>query len=236
MNAVPNELLMALARALASSQKREVAPPTIEQLAVHFRQSPDVIKRAFGVLKARELQNVSRAPSGRTNPGRSQRLNPVGNAVNSLLRATVQTFRSDLKLDLLLGEQAFRHDQVTTEDFSVYVQITGALEGSVCFGVSRQAARHLIGVVARRRIGSVDSSSLLILNRLVDRIMNRTRSHLDQNGHPIFTSPASTIYPSGMKITTLGMPQCVANLRSKFGPVVVHAVLAETSGHNRLAA
>ena len=235
---------MSIVRAISSARKRDATPFTADRLAIQFRQPPSVIVQACAVLEARGVLHVSQQSSELTNPTytlvpqapQAESSNIVGEAASSVLRATVQTFRSNLNLDLQLADRAFTLDQVTTEDLSIFARVTGDLEGSVCFGISQPVARQLLGIVTRRQVGTIDQSGILILNKIADRILGVTRSDLGKRGHSIDVSSASTLYPAGMKITTLGMPQSVATMRSRIGPVMVHVVLGETSVVNGVAA
>ena len=157
-------------------------------------------------------------------------------ALNSLLRAAIQIFRADLEIDLQPVARIFSHEQVTTEDYSVFVRVTGQMEGSVCLGINRKVARHLLGVVAQRRVGAIDRPGILILNKIANRIFDRFRADLSKNGYLIDTTGASTVHPAGMRITTLGMPQTVVTLRSHFGPVSMHVVLVATPVENGIVA
>ncbi|MCH7643001.1 MAG: hypothetical protein IIC30_06955 [Chloroflexi bacterium] len=156
--------------------------------------------------------------------------------VNALLRATARVFRSDLGIDLRFIGSTVREDQETTEDLSIFVRLTGSVEGCVFFGLDRGMAREILAIVLRRPSAGIDERAIRILNRIVERIAGHARDEFMAGGHSIEISSASTVQPSGLRITTLGVPQVVAVLRSKRGPVMVHMVLREVPQADALAA
>lgn len=156
--------------------------------------------------------------------------------VNALLQATARVFRSDLGIDLRFIGSTVREDQETTEDLSVFVRLTGSVEGCVFFGLDRGMAREILAIVLRRPSAGIDERAIRILNRIVERIVGHARDEFMAGGHSIEISSASTVQPSGLRITTLGVPQVVAVLRSKRGPVMVHIVLREVPQADALAA
>ncbi len=246
-NTVPPELMKSVVDFIRVAGEKGFPAPTAEQLAVELRQTEGSIKRACALLESHGLVRASRKATEHTNPSytvpRQARPSAPGQeagtrerVVHSLLRATASVFKSDLKVDLRLAGNEIRDDQATTEDLSVFVRVNGEYEGNICFGLSRNVARALIGVVARQRITSINRPGLRILNMLVDRIVALALSELVASGYFIDVHPASTVQPAGMKITTLGVQQIVATLESRHGPVIVHFVLREAQADDALAA
>lgn len=156
--------------------------------------------------------------------------------VNALLRATAMVFKNDLGIELQLEGGVVCEDQATTEDLSVFVRVTGSVEGCVFFGLDRVVAREILTIVLRRPPAGIDERALRILNRIVERIVGHARDEFAADGYSVDVSPASTVQPAGTRITTLGVPQIVAVLRSKRGPVVVHMVLRDVPRPEALAA
>lgn len=246
-NAVPPELLKTVVELIQAAEDRGERAPTVEEIAIQLRQIEGKIKRACEALESQGLVRASQAAAEHTNPGytitregttegRGEETAARDRIVNSLLRATSRVFKTDLGIDLRLAGGEVRHDQVTTEDLSVFVRVTGSIEGCVFFGLDRTVARELLTIVLRRPPPGIDQRALRILNTLVDRISGLARVELAAAGYSVDISPASTVQPIGMRITTLGVPQVVATLQSKRGPVVVHVVLREAPDRDALAA
>ncbi|MDP6822525.1 MAG: hypothetical protein QF554_04460 [Dehalococcoidia bacterium] len=246
-NTVPPELMKSVVDFIRAAEESGFPAPTAEQLAVKLRQTEGSINRACALLESHGLVRASQKTSEHTNPSytisRQARspapVNETGTRdriVNGLLRATAAVFRSDFKVDLRLAGGEIRDDQATTEDLSVFVRVNGQYQGSICFGLSRNVARALIGEVARRHITSINQPGLRILNMLADRIVALARSELGASGYFIDVHPAATVQPAGMKITTLGVRQVVATLEGRHGPIVVHVVLREAQAVDAIAA
>lgn len=246
-NAVSPELLMAVVEFIRAARDRGASKPTAEEIAIHLRQTEGKIKRACAVLESHGLVRASRAAAEHTNPGftimaegttvvRDEEAAARDRIVNTLLRATARVFKSDLGIDLRLAGGEERHDEATTEDLSVFVRVTGNIEGCIFFGLDRMVARELLTILLRRPPSGIDERALRILNKLVERIVGFARAEFAAAGYSMDVSPASTVQPAGMRITTLGFPQIVATLRSEHGPVVVHVALRETGNRDALAA
>ena len=156
--------------------------------------------------------------------------------VNTILRATSAVFISNLKVDIRLAGGELKDDQVTTEDLSIFIRVTGRLEGNICFGLNRKVARELIGIIGQQRVTSINKDGVQKLNSLANRILSVARGELQANGCSIDVWPASLVQPIGLRITTLGAQQVVATLNSQIGPIVVHVVLRETPVEDELAA
>ncbi|MBT3941414.1 MAG: hypothetical protein HOC77_09540 [Chloroflexi bacterium] len=243
MKTVPRELLMSIFHAITSAEENGLPPLTAGQLAIQFRQTDAAIKKACAVLEANGKIQASVKSPEHPDPSYTP-ISPADGVVqisgaeapaqgmNSILKATIHTFRAGMNLDLRLVGQAVSEDQVTTEDLSIYARVTGDLEGSVCFGIRRDVARLLLSVIARRRVGTIGQAGLSALHNVADRIVVVARADLAKYGYSIDVSPSSTVYPMGMKITTHGVPQAVATLKCRYGAVAVHVVLQESPQQN----
>ena len=215
-----------------------------------MRQSEETIKRACAYLEAqgsiRTSGNASNA-SGHAAPGyvTSQPEASIpqddesvarDKIVKTVLRATVAVFRSNLKVGIKLAGSELKDDQETTEDLSIFIRVSGRLDGSICFGLSRKVARELVETITRQRVTSFDQNGIRVLNALADRVVQFASAELQTSGSSIKLWPASTVHPAGMRITTLGVSQVVTTLNSQLGPIVVHIVLRDTPVEEELAA
>lgn len=247
VNTVPVELMRSVVELIAVAEKSGSPALAVEQLAATLSQSEGMIERASAYLEAQGSIRASRKASAYNGPSyiTSQQAASMqedeeavarGKIVNTVLRATSVVLRSNLKVDIRLAGGELKNDQVTTEDLSIFIRVTGRLEGSICFGMSRKIARELIEVITRQRVKSIDQQGVRILNSLIDRIVHVAGGELQASGYSVDVWPASTVQPSGLRITTLGVPQVVATLNSQRGAIVVHVVLRETPFEDELAA
>ncbi|MDP6822524.1 MAG: chemotaxis protein CheX [Dehalococcoidia bacterium] len=156
--------------------------------------------------------------------------------VFALVRSTARVFKSELDIDVQMEGGEVREDEATSEDLSVFLRVNGQIEGSVYYGMNRAVALELLSTAQRRPIGGVDAESLLVLNTLVGRIGDHIRGEFAAAGFSVEISPASTVQPAGTKITTRGIPQIVANLKSEFGPIYAHVSLRKAVVETPLAA
>jgi CheY-specific phosphatase CheX len=247
VNTVPMELMRSIVWLIAAAEENGSPALTAEQLANNLRQSEGTIKRACAHLEAQGSIKASSKASEHTNPSyvtsqqeasmpQDDEAAARDKIVKTVLRATVAVFRSNLKVGIRLAGTELKDDQVTTDDLSIFIRVTGRLEGSICFGLSRKVARELIELMTRHRVKSIDQKGIRTLNSLVDRIIHVAHGELQSDGISIDVWPASTVQPEGMRITTLGVSQVVATLNSQLGPIVVHVVLRETPIEEELAA
>ncbi|MDA1258324.1 MAG: chemotaxis protein CheX [Chloroflexi bacterium] len=247
MNEVPEELLKSIIRLIQSDQDRGNPPPSAEGIAVRLGRSEGNIKRACLTLESHGLVRASRAAAEHTNP--SYTISREGTAavreaegaardevVNALLRATARVFKSDLGVEIRLGGGEVREDQATTEDLSIFIRVSGRFEGSIFFGLDRGVAREILTIAFRRPPSGINEKAIRVMNTLVNRIADAARRDFEAAGYIVHLSPASTVQPVGTRITTLGVPQIVATLQSKRGPIMVHVSLREVPERGALAA
>ncbi len=149
--------------------------------------------------------------------------------VFAILRSTTRVFKSELGIDVQLECGELRQDEATSEDLSVFLRVNGQIEGSVYYGMNRGVALELLAIKQRRPIGGINSESLLVLNTLIGRIGDHVRGEFAAAGFRVDISPASTVQPAGVRITTRGIPQIVAALNSEIGPIHAHVSLRKAA-------
>jgi CheY-specific phosphatase CheX len=236
---------------VSTIEKNGVAALNTKEVAISLGQTEDTIRRASALLEYHGHLRMTRTGSDLraqsftlTTPGQSPIQTPTQDAegasrdrvVTALLRGTSRYFKSKLNMGVTLTGGETRDIQETTEEFSVFVRVSGQLEGSICFGLSRIAASAVIDAIVGQHIGGIDDHSVQFLNSMANRIIASTCAELAIADCSFEVLPASTVRSSGMRITTNGTPQVIATLSSEHGLVVVHVVLRDPEADKTLAA
>jgi len=232
---------------VSAVEQNGAASPSTEEVASRLGQAEDTIRRASAMLEYHGYLRMSRTGSdlraqsfALTTPGRSPMQDDEAasrdRVVTALLRATSRYFKSELNIGVTLSGGETLDIQEMTEEFSVFIRVSGQLDGSICFGLNRIAASAVIYAIAGQHIGGIDDHSVQFLNSMANRIIASTCAKLAILHCSLEMLPASTVRSSGMRITTLGTSEVIATLSSGHGPVVAHVVLRNPEVEKALAA
>jgi CheY-specific phosphatase CheX len=241
---VPEELLNSVMELVQTYEDRSNPAPTAKDMASGLGLDLKAIKLACSALEADGRVRATHT-SKRSAPGYAIAGNEAINLsfervygkratepevkrnklIFAFLRSTARVFKSDLGIDVRLNGGVVRMDDATTEDVSVFMRVSGEFNGSVYYGLDRAVAVELVAIVRRRPASGMSAESLKILNDLVGQIGGQVQREFASAGYRVDISPASTIQPAGMRISSNGVPQVVTTLKSPMGPIAAHVSL-----------
>lgn len=156
-----------------------------------------------------------------------EQINVRNKVVSAVLRSTALVFKSKVDVDIQVSENEVREDLVTTEDISVFLRVTGEIEGSVYFGFDRSVALGLLEAARQDPSEGINARSIKIFNDLVTHVGGQARHELSKIGYDVDVSPAASVQKVGMRVTTHGYPQVVTTLDTWSGPIEAHVSLQE---------
>lgn len=146
---------------------------------------------------------------------------------NPFLNAARHVFWTKLGQDLKVTRVELVDDRVTSEDITVFLGITGQVEGTVFYGFEDAVACAVITILRGQPTAGMDRTALSTLGELAAMITNTASTHLAAAGHSTGLTPPALIRPKGRRFTTLGIPQVHVCFGSRCGPFSVRVSLRE---------
>ncbi len=147
-------------------------------------------------------------------------LNPFVEAAHEVLsiemHETVQ--RGDLRLET---------GSYTTDDVTVIISLVGAVDGTVFFSMSREAAIQLASVLIDEKLELLDRLAQSGIAELGNVIVGRASMKLAEAGYESNISTPSLLMGKGATISTLDHPRLVVPLNTTAGSLVIHLALRE---------
>lgn len=147
-------------------------------------------------------------------------LNPFVDSAHEVLsiemHETVQ--RGDLRLE---------SGSYTTDDVTVIISLVGAVDGTVFFSMSKDAATKLASVLIGEELDGLNRLAQSGVAELGNVIVGRASMKLAEAGFESNISTPSLIMGKGATISTLDYPRLVVPLKTSAGALVIHLALRE---------
>jgi chemotaxis protein CheX len=147
-------------------------------------------------------------------------LNPFVSAAHEILslemHETVE--RGDLRLE---------NGAYVTEDVTVIISLIGAVDGTVLFAMSKEAATQLASVLMGEQIDSFNKLAQSGIAELGNVITGRASMKLAEAGYEANISTPSIIIGRGATISTLEYPRLIVPLKTSIGSMIIHLALRE---------
>ncbi len=147
-------------------------------------------------------------------------LNPFVSAAHEILSLEMHETieRGDLHLE---------NSSYVTDDVTVIISLIGAVDGTVFFSMSKQAAMQLASVLMDDKFESLDKLAQSGIAELANVITGRASMKLAEAGFEANISTPSLIIGKGATISTLDYPRLVVPLKTSIGSLLIHLALRE---------
>ena len=147
--------------------------------------------------------------------------------INPFLAAVEHVFQSEFGWDLKFCGTEVADDQVTSEDLTVFIGVTGRVEGNVFYGFTSSMARSVLGVMLERPRSRMDEVAQSALGELANMITARAGVGLEAAGYPTRLTPPTLVQPMGRTFTIFGIPQILVRFECERGPFPIRVSLRE---------
>ncbi len=149
--------------------------------------------------------------------------------VNPFLTAAQHVFRMELGWELEFSGAELANDEVTSEDITAFIGVTGELEGNVFYGFRRPVMRSIVTTMLGRPQAGMDQLALSALGELANMITGNASGGLAAAGYTTDLTPPRLVWPKGSRFTTLGIPQILIRFETECGPFPIRVSLRENS-------
>ena len=147
--------------------------------------------------------------------------------VNPFLSHAMQVWKKELGCLLnFCGSENVTHE-MTTEDVTAFIRITGHIEGHVLFGFNKDTASAIVGKILGLEVQDFNEVARSALGELANMITVNAVSDLAAAGQTCQMSPTVFADHIGTKITNLGSTQRRAVFISELGFLHMRVCLVE---------
>lgn len=119
--------------------------------------------------------------------------------------------------------------QITTEDISACIKVTGDAPGTVIYGFNINAAKKIVGLMMDQDVKTIDEIAASALTELAHIISVYTSAELTTVGLKCNFDPPVLISPAGSPLTNMTNPHIKAMFTSDLGSLVIHIGLHSAS-------
>lgn len=141
--------------------------------------------------------------------------------VNPFVSAAFQTIEAELGTKVERGELSIQESYYTANDVTVVIGVTGAVRGTVLYGVSNTTAKKIVGAMMGQRVVILDSLAESALAELGNVIAGLASGELERRGYPCTISPPAVILGKGTIISTLNLKRLVVPLLTEYGELEI---------------
>lgn len=145
--------------------------------------------------------------------------------LNPFLVAIRDVLQSELGESPELGRLAAESSSFTSDDLTVLVGVTGAVEGVVFYGMSEGTARRLAGAMMGTTVAVLDELAESAIAELGNIIAGRASAGLEEAGFSCRLAPPSLVRGRGAIISTVQISRLVVPVTTSKGEIRVHLAL-----------
>jgi chemotaxis protein CheX len=137
--------------------------------------------------------------------------------ISPFITAAEYVFRSELEMDLKFCGTEIAGDQVTSKDITVFIGVTGQVEGNVSYGFTNPMARSVLSAMLERQRASMDRIAQSVLGELANLITAQASIGLEAAGYSTRLTPPMLVQPMGRTFTIFGIPQVLVRFETERG-------------------
>lgn len=151
--------------------------------------------------------------------------------IQPFVSAAALVLKQELKVDIERGELSVAETDYTTRDITVFIGITGDLEGTVLFGTSEEMAMNIVYELTGERKVFYDETSESAVAELGNVISGRATALFESKGINCTISPPSVITGRGTIISAVNMTRLIIPLETPLGGLEIAVSLREKINH-----
>lgn len=147
-------------------------------------------------------------------------LNPFVNSAHEILSL-------EMREEVQRGELCLETGTYVTDDVTVIISLIGAVDGTVFFSMSKEAAMQMASALMGERFESLDKVAQSGIAELGNVITGRASMKLAEAGYETNISTPSLIIGKGATLSTLEYPRLLVPLKTSMGLMTIHLALRE---------
>ncbi|MBE9566194.1 MAG: chemotaxis protein CheX, partial [Proteobacteria bacterium] len=149
--------------------------------------------------------------------------------INPFVTAGMQVLESVIQSVPDPGQLAVRSATFTTQQVSIVIGVTGAVEGSVVYGMPLVTATKIAAAMASTPIMTFDEMAGSAIAELGNMVSGNAATLLSEAGYECEITPPTLIRGSDVEVAT-SAPALVVPLYTDFGKVEINVALRESTG------
>jgi chemotaxis protein CheX len=144
--------------------------------------------------------------------------------VNPFIKATVETFKTMLNLDLTTGVPVLKNDAKHTYDISGLIGLSGEAQGVISISFPKPLALKVVSTLLGEEIKIVGPELTDGIGELANIIAGNTKQYLTQ--YKLSISLPNVVVGAGHRIAVQsGIPTIIVPLKSKLGDFAMEIAL-----------
>lgn len=149
--------------------------------------------------------------------------------INPFVTAGMQVLESVIQSVPDPGQLAVRSATFTTQQVSIVIGVTGAVEGHVVYGMPLVTATKIAAAMASTPIMTFDEMAGSAIAELGNMISGNAATLLSEAGYQCEITPPTLIRGADVEVST-SIPALVVPLYTDFGKVEINVALRESTG------
>ena len=149
--------------------------------------------------------------------------------INPFVTAGMQVLESVIQSVPDPGQLAVRSATFTTQQVSIVIGVTGAVEGHVVYGMPLVTATKIAAAMASTPIMTFDEMAGSAIAELGNIVSGNAATLLSEAGYECEITPPTLIRGSDVEVST-STPALVVPLYTDFGKVEINVALRESTG------
>lgn len=206
---------------------------TANQIAKHLSQNIGMVRKACLALEERGIITSGWSSLQHTNPhyvitsegieaDAANAPSVRDNLIGPIYSTVASTWKSCLNLNVQGTAVSIRRSGKTTEDFTMFVLVSGQAEGSISFGLDVPILKKLLKRLHDRSpVARTKGDPRRPLATLVNRMMEGFNREIAASGYDIKLSQPYVVWGRGRQLGPRKSPHAVISLSSELGPMSV---------------
>lgn len=149
--------------------------------------------------------------------------------VNAFIAPAKKIWEMEFGLSLDLKRAESVSNQITTEDISAYINVTGDSPGTVMYGFNLGTAKKVVGQMMGQEVNTLDDVAASALVELANMISVHASAELSNAGFNCKFDQPVLISPAGSWLAYMTNPHIKAMFASDLGNLVIHIGLHSDS-------
>lgn len=148
--------------------------------------------------------------------------------INPFIIGTQEIFKEEMNVAAERTELSLQEKDLTTQDITIIISVTGDIEGVVIFGMSGKTADSFISAELQEPAAGLDLTVKISgMAELGNVISGRASALLSQDGLICDITPPTVIVGKHVKISTLNIQRIKIGFQTDLGPFEISVALHE---------
>lgn len=147
--------------------------------------------------------------------------------LNPFVTSAHEVLSHEMHENVQRGDLYLENGLYTTDDVTVIISLVGAVDGTVFFSMSKEAAVRMASVLMGETFESLDKLAQSGIAELGNVITGRASMKLAEAGYESNISTPSLIIGKGATLSTLEYPRLIVPLNTSSGSLTIHLALRE---------